>query len=102
MVVLIFVSKTRDRMILELGMIVITPGALRLLESRGKTPLEYLQRHIVGDWGNLGSEDREANDYSAGHELRVLSAYRIDRDTKIWVITEADRSNTTILLPDEY
>jgi hypothetical protein len=93
--------KNEGQMLLELGQIVISPGAMRALEIRGKTPLEYLQRHIIGDWGNLCQEDIEENNFSVGHDLRVLSAYKIDRD-KIWVITEADRSATTILLPDEY
>lgn len=84
-----------------LGQIVATPAALSLLEQLERTPTEFLRRHHSGDWGDLCQEDREANDAAVKHGDRIFSAYKID-DAKIWIITEADRSSTCILLPEEY
>ena len=86
----------------DLGQLVATPGALEALARNQQTPLEFLQRHINHDWGNVDSEDRIENDYSVTRGLRILSAYTLKDETRIWVITEADRSVTTILLPSEY
>ena len=66
-----------------------------------------LNRHVKGDWGDVDEEDKQTNDYDLKHGMRVLSAYNDDRFPKhgistIWIITEADRSATTILFPDEY
>jgi len=85
-----------------LGQVVATPGALRAFERTGSLPLHYLQRHWRGDWGDLSDEDRRENDFSVDRQLRLLSAYHLPDRTKIWIITEADRSVTTILLPEEY
>jgi hypothetical protein len=85
-----------------LGRIVATPGALAALEAAGHTPLEFLHRHVRGDWGEVGVEDARANDVAVRNGLRVLSAYRTRRGTRLWVITEADRQVTTLLLPGEY
>jgi hypothetical protein len=60
-----------------------------------------IRRHLVGDWGDLGSEDVETNEYALNHNLRLLSTYK-DHSGKIYIITEADRSVTTILFPEEY
>jgi hypothetical protein len=84
------------------GQLVATPGALEAFRQSGDSPLEFLMRHLSGDWGELDAEDRKENVYSLEHGLRLLSAYRLKDGTKIWVITEADRSATTILLPSEY
>ena len=81
---------------------VATPGALRELEEAEQSPREFLQRHVTGDWGDLCEEDKNENEFSLKNELRILSAYTLRTGVKIWVITEADRSATTILLPDEY
>jgi len=62
---------------------------------------DSLQRHLAGDWGDLCEEDRKENEFSLKNNLRLLSAYK-KADTKIWIITEADRSATTILFPEEY
>jgi len=62
----------------------------------------YISRHADGDWGDLDEHDRKANEYALEHGLRVLSAYTLGSGEKIWIITEADRSSTTILLPEEY
>lgn len=84
------------------GQIGATPGALAALEAAGAEPLTYVRRHLSGDWGDLRDEDKAENDFSIGRELRILSAYLLSDDTKIWIITEADRSATTIMLPEEY
>lgn len=85
-----------------LGQVVATPGALRALSEAGQTPHEFLSRHIVGDWGEVDQEDQKENELSLARGFRILSAYRLRDQTKIWIITEADRSATTLLLPEEY
>jgi hypothetical protein len=85
------------------GRIVATPGALCLLEQANKSPLEFLSRHLRGDWGDdLCQEDKTENELSLKYGFRLLSSYRVTDTEKIWIITEADRSVTTLLLPDEY
>lgn len=84
-----------------LGQTVATPGALKAMEQSGISPLALLSRHQRGDWGDLEEEDKAANDNALKAGRRVLSAYRFDKVT-LWIITEADRSATTILLPEEY
>jgi hypothetical protein len=84
------------------GRIVATPGALAAFEEAGEEPVTYLARHLVGDWGEVCEEDAKENDFSVENGLRILSAYRLKDGTKIWVLTEADRSSTCILLPSEY
>jgi hypothetical protein len=86
----------------SLGQTVATPGALRALTDAGQQPLEFLRRHQQGDWGDLPVEDKHENEFSVPRQLRILSAYTLTTGVKIWVITEADRSATTILLPEEY
>ncbi len=85
-----------------LGRMVATPGALRALTEAGEEPLTYLCRHASGDWGELCEEDKKENEFSVGECLRILSAYKLSTGVKIWIITEADRSATTILLAEEY
>jgi hypothetical protein len=85
-----------------LGQIVATPGALTLLEEHKRSPIEFLSRHLRGDWGDLCEEDKTENEFSLKHGFRLLSSYPIAKTDKIWVITEADRSVTTLLLPSEY
>jgi len=85
-----------------LGQVVSTPGALDALARAGQDAWEFLGRHITGDWGELDEHDRRENEFSLQKGFRILSAYRLSDDTKIWIITEADRSATTILLPEEY
>jgi hypothetical protein len=86
-----------------LGRIVATPGALRTLEEAGQTSAAFLDRHVEGDWGDaLDDEDQQENEFSVEHGLRILSAYTTRSGQKIWIITEADRSLTTLLLPHEY
>jgi hypothetical protein len=85
-----------------LGQIVATPGAIEALARAEQTAIEFLSRHQHGDWGDLCEEDRRENEFSVDKELRIFSAYHTKLGDKLWVITEADRSATTILLPSEY
>ena len=84
------------------GQIVATPGALDALSASGDDVLDYLERHLAGDWGDLDEHDRRENELSLQHGWRLLSAYTLSTGVKFWIITEADRSVTTFLLPDEY
>ena len=84
-----------------LGQLMITPGALAALKRSKQTPLPFLYRHVSGDWGDLDAEDKEANDFAVVQGRRILSTYTLNVGVKIWCITEADRSVTTILLPEE-
>jgi hypothetical protein len=86
---------------LPLGKVLATPGAIQLLRERGEHPFDYLARHATGDWGDLCEHDRRENERSLKHGWRIVSSYPVGEKC-IWVITEADRSVTTILLPDEY
>jgi len=86
---------------LPLGKVLATPGALKLLLERGVHPFDYLARHATGDWGDLCEHDRKENELSLEQGWRIVSAYSVGEKT-IWVITEADRSVTTILLPEDY
>jgi hypothetical protein len=86
----------------SLGHLVSTPCALRAFTEAGNSPQEFLDRHVRGDWGDLSKEDREENEFSLTNDLRILSAYQLRNGTKIWIITEADRSSTCMLLPEEY
>jgi hypothetical protein len=97
-------SPTTDRPIIDLplGQLVSTPGALEALAKAGQSGAEFIGRHARGDWGEIGAEDRAANDRAVAGGDRILSAYTLKDQTRIWIITEADRSVTTILLPDEY
>jgi len=83
------------------GQIVATPGALTLAQEHSINLATYLQRHLLGDWGDLGEEDRQENDFSLQHGYRIMSAYNT-AGGRLWIITEADRSSTTFLLPEEY
>ncbi|MFD2111342.1 hypothetical protein [Thiorhodococcus fuscus] len=85
-----------------LGRLMATPSALATLESHGIDPLSLLQRHVQGDWGDLTTEDIEANRLALRESFRLLSSCRITDGVKVWIITEADRSVTTVLLPEDY
>lgn len=85
-----------------LGQVVATPGALAALRASGETAEPFLRRHVTGDWGDVCPEDRQANELALRSGERLLSSYRTVQGVKTWVITEADRSATTLLLPDEY
>ena len=85
-----------------LGRVVATPGALEAFERSGDSPGPLLLRHVTGDWGDVPPEDAVENDRSVQQECRILSAYTLSDRTRIWIITEADRSSTCLLLPEEY
>ena len=85
-----------------LGQTVATPGVVEAFERNGQSPITFLRRHLRGDWGELDQEDVAENEFSLRHGLRFLSAYNLKDGPRIWIITEADRSSTTILLPSEY
>ena len=86
----------------DLGQVVATPGALAALESASQTAEELISRHVSGDWGMLPPEDVQANEDALTSGGRLLSAYLLNDQTKIWIISEWDRSVTTLLLPSEY
>lgn len=86
----------------RLGKLVCTPGALAALTEAGQSPMEFVSRHVVGDWGDCCSEDRQANEDALRNGDRLFSVYRTAKGVKIWAITEADRSSTCVLLPEEY
>ncbi len=80
-----------------------TPGALRALVEAGQSPVEFLERHLSGDWGDTDPHDSALNDLALrSGEDRIFSAYHTAKGERLWVITEWDRSATTILLPEEY
>jgi hypothetical protein len=85
----------------SLGQLVATPGALEALKEAGQRPQEFLLRHMACDWGDLCDDDKAANNEALESGARLLSAYKLSTD-KLWIITEADRSSTCILLPSEY
>jgi len=93
-------NKTTQAVCIELGRTLATPGAMERT-----TPMERqvaLLRHRQGDWGDVGTKDWQSNDWACRNDARLLSAYHTIDGTKFWIITEADRSATTILLPGEY
>jgi hypothetical protein len=96
------VRRARHPLRFPLGQIVATPAALEELERCRANPVEYLARHATGDWGELDAEDRAANERAVESEERILSAYTLTGAVNLWIITEADRSVTTILLPSDY
>lgn len=84
------------------GRLLMTAGVNDLVQRGVFNPGPYLQRHLDGDWGDLCDEDRRSNDTALKNGDRLFSSYRITPDLKLWIITEWDRSVTTLLLPDEY
>lgn len=86
----------------SLGRVVGTPGALDLLERLGGTPVSFLTRHAQGDWGDVSPESAKANDAAVEGGDRIMSVYRLGGGAEIWIVTEANRSTTTIMLPEDY
>lgn len=97
-IAMIFQNQTK----FPLGQTVSTPAALVAFNDAGQTPTLFLNRHVSGDWGEVCDDDKAANDNALLHGERILSAYRTAKGVKIWIITEADRSSTCILLPEEH
>ena len=85
-----------------LGHVFATPGALDALDTVGLDAWRLLDRHVQGDWGDVPAPDALANEEALLCEGRVLSSYPLGNGVRVWIITEADRSSTTLLLPDEY
>ena len=85
-----------------LGQVVATPGALAAFAATGESLLAFLRLHAMGLWGELDPEDVRENEFSLINGGRLLSAYSLTDGTRFWIITEADRSATTFLLPEEY
>ena len=85
-----------------LGRLLVTPGALEAMAESGLIPAHILARHSCGDWGLVDEEDQRLNDESLRDGSRLLSAYETQLGVRLYVITEADRSATTILRADEY
>ncbi len=97
-------AKTTPNRLFPLGQIIATPGALDAFERNltGPDAFQLLARHAAGDWGDVPAEDAAENAYSVPRHLRLISSYRLADGTRLWIITEADRSRTTLLLPEEY
>jgi hypothetical protein len=85
-----------------LGQVVATPGVVNALMEHGIPAGRLIYRHVTGDWGDLCEHDKHQNLFALRSGLRILSSYQISPTTKIWIITDADRASTTLLLPDEY
>ena len=86
----------------RLGKLVSTPGALAALTKAGQSPMEFVSQHVVGNWGECDEHDCHANEDALKNGDRLFSVYRTSKGVKIWVITEADRTSTCVLLPEEY
>jgi len=96
-----------NKITFDLGQIVATPGALEALAQNNSNGLEYLRRHASGDWGDVCAEDRQANEDAVRTGGRLLSAYLLPDNSRLWVITDATiddgtRPSTALLLPREY
>jgi hypothetical protein len=95
-------QKTERKPLFDLGQLVATPGALAALEKSGQSPMDFLSRHVTGDWGEIPEEDRKENQLSLEKGFRLMSSYLTHANVVVWVITESSGSHTTLLLPDEY
>ena len=89
-----------------LGDCYITPGIQAIIEQHQYPINQLIARHHAGDWGDLCQDDKKENDFALKNNLRIFSSYLITLNNetmiKVWIITEADRSSTTVLLPSEY
>jgi hypothetical protein len=92
--------QTQD--LFPLGRLVATPRAMEAIGRSGDSVETLLARHATRDWGDVSTEDKQENDRSIAHGFRLLSAYTLKDGRKVWIITEVDRSATTVLLPEEY
>jgi hypothetical protein len=86
----------------SLGQLVATPGALMAFDEAKQSTTPFVRRHAAGDWGEVDGDDWKSNNWAVDHGCRLMSAYVLRTGIRIWIITEADRSSTTVLLPDEY
>ncbi len=97
-------ANTAAEIAFPIGNLLITRAVQSLIENDELDPIPYLKRHVVGDWGEICSEDWESNQWSLENGERLLSCYNINAEgeSRLWIITEADRSATTMLLPSDY
>ncbi|WP_258398731.1 hypothetical protein [Herbaspirillum rubrisubalbicans] len=96
-------SLRKHPLLFDLGRVFVTPGAVDLLDRMGTNINDYLVRHVIGDWGDVPSQDVIANELALKHGGRIMSVYRLgQRREPLWLITEHDRSMTTCLLPEEH
>ncbi|MEJ7701223.1 MAG: hypothetical protein WKF71_16480 [Pyrinomonadaceae bacterium] len=91
-----------SKVLFPLGNVYLTIGAREALEESNQTANAFLSRHQCGDYGDICEDDKRENELSVKEGFRILSSYKTSQGVKIWVITEADRSSTTLLLPNEY
>ena len=96
------IAKARKVQLFQVGRIVATPAAVECLAAANCKPADLLDRHICGDFGNVNEEDKLSNSEAIENGMRIVSVYNLIPDGTVWVITEADRSSTCILLPEEY
>jgi len=94
-------TDTTKTICFPLGHLVSTPAALELLDREAVNATELLQRHQRGDWGDVEEEDAQDNEHAIVNGLRILSSYKVG-SSRLWILTEADRSATTLMLPEEY
>ena len=93
---------TAKKPLFPLGKLVATPGALEAVAAHPGLLNDFLSRHGTGDWGDVDAHDKQANDAALVDGSRVVSAYTTPAGVRLWIITEAGRSSTCVLLPDEY
>ena len=95
-------TTSTPRILFSPGRVVATPGALQALAANNILSLDLLSRHLIGDFGEVPEEDAAANREALKDGSRILSSYPLADGARVWIITEADRSSTTFLLPEEY
>jgi hypothetical protein len=96
------VNSTPSAVRFPLGRLFLTQGAIEALEEASQSPQDFISRHVRLEQGELCNDDHRENIYSVDKQLRIFSAFKTANGVKLWVITEADRSATTILMPSEY
>jgi hypothetical protein len=96
------ISNESTRPLFSLGRLVATPAALAAIARSGESAAVFFRRHAAGDWGDVCADDKQLNDDAVAAGERILSSYLTKKGEKIWIITEADRSVSTLLLPDDY
>jgi hypothetical protein len=86
----------------QAGQLLMTAGIKDLVVKEKLNLIPYVVRHLNGDWGDIPAEDARANQAALRDGDRLLSAYQVTSEARVWIITESDRSATTVLLPEEY
>jgi hypothetical protein len=95
-------GQLENQPLFELGQLLMTSGVAELVQQEGLDPIPFIIRHGKGNWGDLDAEDLRANEIALNTGSRLFSSYNLSNNRKLWVITEWDRSCTTLLLPNEY